>query len=206
MRFGKSILILTIGAALSFGCEPDAPAPAPADTAPANTAEASSLPAAAQHPIDAPAAATQPTVFMLIEGEQKAFPASRLVVDDRNGKTVALLMSDDPPAALNDDYAGNSYYMEMEFDDLLPTIRGQVWEYEAPDSEKQDTPNGIFLQGNRWQLQPFQVRVQFQQVDGADVAWISGTFSMYQEGERPPLPRVVSVTGRVPVTLPSTGP
>jgi hypothetical protein len=90
----------------------------------------------------------------------------------------------------------------MEFDDLLPTVRGQEWVYESPDSEKQDTPNGIFLQGNRQQLQPFQLKVQFQQIDGGDVAWISGTFRVYNQGERPALPRVVPVTGRLPVKLP----
>ena len=36
----------------------------------------------------------------------------KLVVEDRNGATTALLMSDDPPEAINDDYTGNSYYID----------------------------------------------------------------------------------------------
>lgn len=195
MRFERFILGVTLAASLAFGCDRN-PQPAP-------TASGQSTPAVPTNSFNADATAAQPSVVLLIDGERSEFPPARLVVDDRNGKTVALLMSDDPPQAINDDYAGNSYYLEMEFDDLLPTVRGQVWFYEAPSTDKQDSPNGIFLQGHRQQLQPFQVKVQFQQIDGGDVAWVSGTFHLYASGARPQLPRVVSVTGRLPVSLPA---
>gem|GEM_PF-2714483 len=203
MRFGKIILGGCLCAGLVSGCDGNTAGDAPpvlteAHASPPN--HETKLPEGPVPPADQ--ATTRPTVVILVAGGPQEFPSSRLIVDDRNGKTIALLMSEDPPAAINDDFLGNSYYLEMEFDDLLPTVRGQVWQYEAPDSEKQHTPSGLFLQGNRWQLQPFQVQVQFQQLDGTDVAWLSGTFRMYRAGEHPAMPRVVAVTGRVPVVLP----
>jgi len=202
MRFGQTILCLTIALGAAFGCEREPSAKQAEGSAKPQAAAEAAVPVKPdQQPQLAPT--TRPSVIILVDGEQREFPPPRLVVDDRNGKTVALLMSDDPPQAINDDYAGNSYYIEMEFDDALPTVRGQVWVYEAPNSDKQDSPNGIFLEGNRKQLQPFQVKVQFQQVDGGDVAWISGTFHFYHNNDaQPSLPRVVTVTGRLPVTLP----
>lgn len=182
-----AILLIVAGLA---GCERSEP-PAP------NPQQQPVPDAAPQVPASAPAAATRPPVIMIINDQPREFPPARLVLKERNEKTVALLISEDPPEAIDDDYVGNSYYLEMPFDELLTSIRDQVWMFEAPSTDKLNTPNGIFLEGNRRQLQPFQVKVQFQHIGEDDVAWISGTFHQYDTTADPSPPRLVAVTARL---------
>jgi hypothetical protein len=150
-----------------------------------------------------------PPVVLIVDEQPREFPPARLVVESRNGKTVALLMSDDPKEAIDDDYTGNSYYLEVRFDEEIDSLRDRVWQHQATSSDRADSPDGIFLEGNRKQLQPFDVKVHFEHgksEGGGDVAWISGTFTLFEEapadGSRPPPPRLVPVTGRVPVKIP----
>lgn len=139
---------------------------------------------------------------MIINDQPREFPAAKIKVKERNDRTVVYLISDDPPEAIDDDYIGNSYYLEIPFDEQLESLAGQEWRFEAPSLDKLDTPNGIFLEGNRKQLEPYQVKVQFQRAGEQDLVWISGTFFQYDTiADREP-PKLVAVTGRLVVTFP----
>lgn len=134
---------------------------------------------------------------MIIDQKPREFPPPKLVVEERNGRTVALLLSDDPPEALNPNYTGNSYYIEMTFDEKLKDLAGHEWVYEAPSADRLESTNGIFLEGNRKQLQPFQVKIKFQADPGGDIVWIGGTFYEFMETDPPTAPRMVPVAGRL---------
>lgn len=151
---------------------------------------------------------TRPPVVLIVDEQPREFPPARLFVESRNGKTVALLMSEDPREAIDDDYTGNSFYLEVAFDEEVDSLRDRVWQFQATSPERSDGPHGLFLEGNRKQLQPFELKVHFEgpKEPGAEgVAWISGTFYQFEEAPpdgRAPPPRIVPVAGRIPLPLP----
>jgi len=124
--------------------------------------------------------ATLPSAFMIIDQKRTDFPAAKLRVSATDGKVVALLYSDDPKDAISDQYTGHSFYFEMDLD--VPEVKEfitAVWRFTADTNDRQDTPYGIFLDGHRRQLQPLDVKVQFDPSPlGADVTtvWLSGRF------------------------------
>lgn len=185
-----------IVAMLVLGCEERSDTPQ-VDSAPPRQAGAAP-------PTTTPA---RPPVVLVVDEQPLEFPPARLLVEARNGRTVVLIMSDDPRDAINDDYTGNGYHLELVFDEELASLRDCVWQSQ-PTSAAPTTysPHGIFLEGNRRQLVPFEVKVHFEHREGEPgVAWISGTFHVIEEpppgGRRPP-PRLVPVAGRIPVTIP----
>src|SRR5438552_3235994 len=111
--------------------------------------------APANPPSTAPAERAPSVV--LIDQKPYTFPPAILQIRNRDGQLSAVLMSDDPRDAIDDNYHGNSFYLEMplEITELkdLPTY---VYRFVSPSSDRTDSPNGIFLDGNRLQLQPQQ--------------------------------------------------
>lgn len=155
--------------------------------------------------------------MLVIDGQPMEFPPAKLILETRDGRTVALLMSDDPREAINDDYTGNSYYLEVAFDEEIDTLRDRVWHYQARSTERVESLNGFFLNGNRFELQPYELKIHFEHNPphpatgaGGDVVWISGTCYEYAtrvvgqglEHAGPAPPRLVPVTGRIDVTIP----
>jgi hypothetical protein len=185
-----------------LGCERESVtlAPAPA-TQPAT--RPATPPAEAEH--DAPSVAT-----FLINGQLIEFPPARLALRARGGQVLALLYSDDPPEALGDDYRGNSFYLEMTLD--VPEIAqiGQArWEFTAPNSERADTVAGIWLDGRRQHLQPFDVAVEFEPDGPIIKTWVRGHFLLFQAGQDSTLPgQIIPVSAELhaqPVTKASRG-
>jgi hypothetical protein len=120
----------------------------------------------------------RPPVAMQIEGKRSEFPSAKLRVGSSDGKVIALLYSDDPKDALKDQYAGNSFYFQMELDaDEVKNFASSDWRFKASSNEQTDSPYGIFLDGHREQLQPMEVVVTFEPA-GTDetLITISGKF------------------------------
>jgi hypothetical protein len=152
------------------------------------------------------APATQPTTlpsaFMIIDQKRVDFPPAKMRVSSSDGKVVALLYSDDPKDAISDQYTGHSFYFDMELE--VPEAKDfitAVWRFTADSNDRQDTPYGIFLDGHRRQLQPLDVKVQFDPSPlGANVTtvWLSGRFLELniQDPARPA--REVAVTAQFP--------
>ncbi|HEY7088881.1 MAG TPA: hypothetical protein VH518_12380, partial [Tepidisphaeraceae bacterium] len=153
--------------------------PTTSSTAPAQpvaAAPASSGPKAA--------ATTQsfPPALIWIDKQPFEFPSARLVLRNKNDQVLALLFSDDPPNAIEDSYRGNSYYLEMAGLEIPPetsSLAGASWTYKAPNSEREESVAGIFLEGRRRQLQPFDVRVSFDGAVSPVTVRINGTFLMF---------------------------
>jgi hypothetical protein len=207
MRRRSSIVVaLSIAAGVAtLACDrspSQPPTPRAQSSTPPNVANARGAASPATQP------AARPPVVLIVDEQPREFPPARLVVESRNNKTVALLMSDDPKEAIDDDYTGNSYYLEITFDEELDTIKDRVWVYQAHSADNLDSPHGIFLEGNRKELQPFDMKVQFQAArknDPAgtpDVIWLSGTFYQTDTRDSKNPPRLVAVTGRIEVAIP----
>jgi hypothetical protein len=113
------------------------------------------------------------------------FPAAKLILTREGDRTRALLCSNDPPEVISPTYQGNRYSFEMMLDgvDDVRNIGAAEFFYRAASMEIQETPNGIFLDGDRQHLQPYDIRVTFdRKEDGTIVAEINGTFVVQAKG------------------------
>jgi hypothetical protein len=106
-------------------------------------------------------ATTEPALsFLVVDGRLVEFPAAKVILNRKDGRIKARLFSDNPKSALEETYAGNSFYFDMPLE-ADPEQPGQwVWRYKSPDSERSDSPNGVYLNGLKTHLQPFDVLVQ----------------------------------------------
>ena len=135
-------------------------------------------------------ASTQPRVVtMLIDGRKVQFPPARLVLKTKGG-VHALVFSDDPPDAIRDDYGGNSFYFDMPLDiDAPDQLATTKWIFKAPTSERSDTVSGIYLDGRKKHLQPFDVVAEFDQEPGRPVkVFLSGQFLWFGADDDPASP------------------
>ena len=156
-------------------------------------------------------AATRPAedapapVFISIDGVPFEFPPAKLYLK-RNGERVrALLLSDDPPEAVQRGYKGDSFYFEMDMEippapagaDGQPPPAGPVdpagvspedlasaeWVFNTRATAPSDSPSGVFL-GGKSHLQPVRVSVWFEPLDERTViVTLDGTFAEYDKGQ-----------------------
>lgn len=142
-------------------------------------------------------AATQPASQLTIDGLSYPFPAARLRVSKQGRRVVARLYSDDPKAALSDDYKGNSYDLIMDLDDISEPqqVYTSVWQFKARSREYTDSSHGIFLEGIRFQLEPYNVTARFLgdmllvRVD------LEGEFMQFDQVDASAAPKSVFVKG-----------
>jgi hypothetical protein len=166
--------------------------------------------APATEPSDAQAAsATQPASSqpracrMLVDQQRVEFPPAKVALRARGGQVLALLYSDDPPNAIDDDYTGNSFYLEMILDiqdvSQLGTAR---WMYKAPNSERAETTNGIYLDGRKRQLQPSDILVEFEGTQSPVKVWLRGQFLLFDSTHDPTMPgQIVPVSAELEAEL-----
>jgi hypothetical protein len=157
----KTIAAMCLGAWLVCGCEKSAPTAPTAVSSAVDTRVPPSAPATA--PTTEPA--TQPAVTsLLINRVFKQFPGARLRLLTADGHVTAILYTSDPPAAIDDDYTGNSYYLKMPLEQVaVPSaINGAEWRFKSLSSDRSDNNYGIFLDGLRHQMQPIDLLVSFE--------------------------------------------
>lgn len=161
-------------------------------TQPAGNPQASAARITPANPSTAPAERA-PSVI-LVDQKPYTFPSAILQIRNRDGQLSAVLMSDDPKDAIDDNYHGNSFYLEMplELTDLkeLPTY---IYRYASPTSDRTDSPNGIFLDGNRLQLQPQQIQVKFEGDESNMTLMLSGQFLQFETRDDTVIPKHVVV-------------
>ena len=173
-------------------------APAPT-TAPAPSASIAVTPPPTTEPIEA-ADTTPPSCIMAIEHQPVEFPQAMLRFHRDGGHLVALLYSDDPKDALNNNYRGNGFYFQLKLDDgTSPNFDTATWIYHSQNSDRIDTPYGIFLDGHRRQLQPQDVRIRLlpSATDNAMLVEIAGTFLSVDPQDSLASTQVVDVSARV---------
>jgi hypothetical protein len=146
---------------------------------------------------------TRPTVSkIMIDGREFTFPTARLVLQQSEPTVDLLLFSDDPPDALSATYAGNRYYFELKLDlDDLEKLAASDMHWKAGSIERIDAPDGIFLDGDKRMLQPFNLRVAFSQTGTVYTIEIGGDFLLFQNKEEATAPKTVQVRGTLMAEL-----
>jgi len=159
------------------GCDRPKETKAPSSATDPNPRFAVSQPAASSTQI-ATSLPTAPPIAMKIEDRLVQFPPAKLRVGTSDGKVVALLYTDDPKDAIKNEYAGNSFYFQMQLDaDEVKNFADSDWRFKAESNEQNDSPYGIFLDGHRKQLQPIDVAATFEPAGGDQtLISISGKF------------------------------
>jgi hypothetical protein len=159
---------------------------APTDDGDTSVASAASVPT------------TQPRSVILIDQKRYEFPAAILQIRQKGERLSALLLSDDPKDAIDENYHGNSFFLHMPVDAAdIKDLTSTAWHYVAPSSERSDTPDGIYLDGNRRQLEPSNITVRFQGDKPAMEIDLSGTFLMYDTRDENAAPKVANVNGHL---------
>jgi hypothetical protein len=130
------------------------------------------------------AAAVKPESHMLINNVWVTFPEAKLILRDEGDKVSAFLVSNDPPEVIQPNYQGNRYYFEMRLDNVddVKNLAEADFRYKAPSAETQETQNGIFLDGDRQHLQPYDIQVTFDAHGDKVIADIRGQFIYFAKG------------------------
>jgi hypothetical protein len=115
---------------------------------------------------------------MSIGGVAHEFPRARLRITRTEAGVVARLFSEE--AKSGGPWARNSFYLEMplmagETDD----IESATWRFSTPDTQRADSPNGIFLDGGARELQPKDVTVDFRTSGEQVVVHVEGQFLVF---------------------------
>jgi hypothetical protein len=140
--------------------------------------------------------ATQPMASLEIDGKAVEFPPAKLVLTKKAGGMEAILCSDDPPSAIEPNYVGNSFMLEMKLDvDEPAELPTAVWEYKTEKQTPQDSTTGIFLSGARRQMQPADVRVTFERQGDRVVAKVAGKFMLFEAHDVAAPVQLVNVKG-----------
>jgi hypothetical protein len=135
---------------------------------------------------------------MLIDQRRFEFPPAMLRIRDRGDSLAAVLYSDDPKQAIDDNYTGNSFYFDMALDIADPReLATARWHFTAPNSERAETVSGIFLQGRRQHLQASDVTIEFDGVESPVKVFIAGTFLLFSADDDSQPPRVIPVAAEL---------
>jgi hypothetical protein len=191
------LIAIILAALVHLGCDSGPTSPKPAPTLAPTTAPAATQPSASADARNV-APSTQPaTSELLINGQVYKFPVAKLRVGKSTDHVVARLYTDDPKAALDDDYKGNRYDVQMSLDNLREPqqVCMASWQYKAMSHEYVNAPYGIFLEGMRYQLQPLNASARFLgtmlmvQVD------LEGQFLLFDNADKSAVPKTVFVKG-----------
>jgi hypothetical protein len=136
------------------------------------------------------------------------FPPALLRLSSENGKVEAYLYSNDPPAAIDlSTYTGNMFYFNMPLDITdTASIGTAVWRHKVEMSAKDlvDSPDGIFLNGQKRHLYPVEVVANFSGTAPHITVELKGWFLLYDPPKLDmpaPLPTRVYVQGMLDATV-----
>lgn len=188
------LMLVSLLAICVVGCDKGSSPPA---TAP--VVEPAEHPTTTSQPSTRPA---RPLAAMMIDQQQMNFPAAVLRLRPQDDQLHPTLSSDDPKEALDRDYKGNSFYFELPgtFSELAD-ITQKPFNFVSESKEREDSPTGIFLQGNHYQLQPVNVKLELRGDAEHMEAWIAGTFLMFDLQDDAVPEKLVAVAGRLPLEV-----
>jgi hypothetical protein len=205
LRIRTYACAMVLAVAILIGCDGGSNSSAPtggAATAP-SPMPAPELPGPATAPTTAPAASA-----MQINNRIVVFPAAKVKLTQDRSQLVALLYSDDPADAIKDTYKGNSFYLRMMLDvgDEKELSKASWW-HKARSSEREDSAFGIYLNGHRVQLQPYEVRANFADDHSGPTGQkmvtikLQGQFLLWNDADSTGLPQTVVVSAEIPATV-----
>ncbi len=196
MRSGWAATLLLAVAALG-GCDRSADGTS-ANANPATNPSHARSGNATSTPATSPATTQAAESLISIDGNLMLFPAAKMRIDEADGKVVARLFSDDPQGALEENYEGNSFYLQIELDEEdAKDLNGAVLTFGSSSSEAEDSPYGIFVDGRRWVLQPADVRLTFMGSGSPLEVQLNGTFLMFDSNNENAKPRRAVVAAKL---------
>ena len=87
----------------------------------------------------------------MIDQKRVEFPPAILQLRQKDERLSALLLSDDPKDAIDDNYKGNSFYMHMPVDAAdVKDLTSTAWHYQAPSSERSESASSPAPTRSRW--------------------------------------------------------
>ncbi len=184
-----------LGGLLCLGGCDDAGKPSRISVSTATTRPSATQTSATTAPTTGPTTALSASV-MLVNGQTFEFPRARLRSASR--AQTLMLFTDDPKQAISDNYHLNSYYFDLKIDggaiDQLKA--GTAIHFKASSmTERVDTMHGIFLDGGRSHLQPFDVYVALQETGDVVTARVWGQFLLFNTRDTTAPPQMVMVNG-----------
>ena len=177
------------GSAATTARKPDPAAPPVAAVEQVPAAASDAQPAGAPQAHADPADTQPANAFLAIDGRMTSFPPARLRLTKTSEGVTALLFSDDPKNATSAEYKGNSFYFDLPLQVADPAdVQGATYAYKADDSEPSESPNGIFLVGTQYHLQPQDVVIRFDGEGKKVMAEIAGRFLVVRTTTGPSVP------------------
>ena len=138
--------------------------------------------------------AREPSII-IIDQQRYEFPPAVLQLRQRDEHLDAILLSDDPKAAISENYHGNSYYIQIPAQAAdVKDLSSAPWRYTASSSERSESPDGIFLDGNRIQLQPSDIVVRIEGEGSMMTVYLFGNFQIFDTHNEKVPSRIVPVT------------
>jgi hypothetical protein len=192
MTMERLAVFLAVSAALVVGCDRGKPANQPAHATTIRP-DGSAPPV---EPTDTRPASRPTTSTLLIADREYTFPAARLVLQQVDPTVDLLLFSGEARAALAANYTGNRYHLLFKLDiEDIAKLGSADYVLKASTMDRMDSPDGIFLEGDKKQLQAHDIHVQFSQA-GRDVRIeIQGLFLMFGGRDEHAPPVLVPVQG-----------
>ena len=203
-------LALTVPLAVSIvGCDRS---PQTAETRPSTPAtDPTTAPLAYIPPVTQPAAEVAPqpvNTFITISDNERPpqtveFPPAKLRLRKIETGLQAVLYTDDPREATSKDYRGNSYLFEMDLDVSDPADINKVqgrFRAEGSEADRNETTNGVFLNGWETHLQPADAIVVFEGQSPNLIAKVVGRFTIADQ-DRNAASKSVLVQALIPVML-----
>ena len=136
--------------------------------------------------------------MLRLNGEPISFPAAKLVIVKKGAGLNAIFCSDDPPTAIEPSYSGNSFMIDMKLDiDDAVDLPDATWVHKADKREAQDITSGIFINGTKRQLQPYDVKITFTKSADGLITNISGEFYELNSRESVSSGTIVKVSGQL---------
>lgn len=174
---------------------------------PTDPALSSTPPASpATQPITAvPASTPAPVRAYLVVGSQQVwFPPALISFTTSHGQLSARLFTDDPPEAIEADYVGNSFDLDMPLNvSTVQDLRKATWMLQSTQSMEypDDSPHGVFIHGQQQRLHPQYAAAQFfPQRNGQVIVVLRGWFLSEDATHTEPgfnIPQRVAVFGRI---------
>jgi hypothetical protein len=131
-------------------------------------------------------------------GQPHAFPPARLRLKQRDDGLSGLLFSDDPKeAALSKDWAGHRFYFQFNLQQTpdFANVDGAEWWYQASAAEREESPNGVYLRGDRYHLEPTNVVIRLEGKLPNLTLRIAGHFNQYDTTDPTAKPVPVKIVG-----------
>jgi hypothetical protein len=130
-------------------------------------------------------------------GAAHAFPPARLRLAQRDDGVTGLLFSDDPKeAALSKGWTGDRFYFQFPLQAAdFSNVDGAEWWHQASAAEREESPNGVYLRGDRYHLEPTNVIIRLDGRPPNVTLRIAGQFTQYDTMDSNAKPVPVMVRG-----------